>query len=163
MALLEINHKLAYKPSHFLKKSFGDFSTNKEKYYRALYSAFRYKYLKKRLIQNVAYIEVTRKGKYKALKYILKGRKSKKWDGKWRLLIFDVPENKSYLRQRLRENLELIGFKYLQKSVWITPYDIRKELGVIIDYLDAHSFVHFMLIDTLEDDSWLRKKFRISS
>ncbi len=165
LSLLEVNHRLAYKPSYFLNRSFSDFYKMKERYYRAFYNALRYKYLKKRLVKNVVYFEVTRKGRYKALKYILKNKlknkEKEKWDRKWRLFIFDIPEKKSILRERLRENLQLLGFKYLQKSVWVTPYDIRKELGIVVDYLNIKSYVHFMVVEVLEDDGWLRKQFRI--
>lgn len=133
----------------------------KKKYYLALYNALKYKYLRKKIIKGVAYFEITKKGRYKALQYVIKDKKRKKWDGKWRLIIFDIPEEKSYLRQNLRENLELLGFKYLQKSVWITPYNVRKELGIVVDYLNLHPYLQFMLIDILEDDDWLRKRFRI--
>lgn len=46
----------------------------------------------------------------------------KRWDGKWRIVIFDVKEKNKAVRDRLRETLRGLGFKRLQHSVWIYPY-----------------------------------------
>ncbi len=43
------------------------------------------------------------------------------WDGRWRLAMFDIPESKSALRQKLWRQLRSLGFGYLQHSVWISP------------------------------------------
>jgi len=43
------------------------------------------------------------------------------WDGRWRLVIFDLPERNNVARVRLRRFLRDHGFGYLQKSVWISP------------------------------------------
>jgi phenylacetic acid degradation operon negative regulatory protein len=51
------------------------------------------------------------------------------WDGKWRLVVFDLPETKSALRTRLRRFLKARGFGYLQNSVWVTPDPLDGLLG----------------------------------
>lgn len=72
---------------------------------------------------------LTEKGKQEVYKIILNDKiKNKKWDKKWRILIFDIPERKRKFRDNLRITLLNIGFRQLQKSVWIFPYDV-------IDYL----------------------------
>lgn len=43
------------------------------------------------------------------------------WDGRWRLVLFDVPESQYLLRDRLRRKLRSLAFGYLQRSVWISP------------------------------------------
>lgn len=43
------------------------------------------------------------------------------WDGKWRILIFDLPKSQNALRHRLWRFLRTSRFGYLQNSVWITP------------------------------------------
>ena len=43
------------------------------------------------------------------------------WDGRWRLVVFDLPVRKSGLRTRLRRYFERHGYGHLQQSVWITP------------------------------------------
>jgi phenylacetic acid degradation operon negative regulatory protein len=51
-----------------------------------------------------------------------------KWDGKWRILIFDIEEANRAVRNTLRYQIKELGFGYLQKSVWISPYDVIKKL-----------------------------------
>ncbi len=46
---------------------------------------------------------------------------SRTWDGKWRLALFDIPEVRVALRAKLRRRLCVLGFGYLQNSVWISP------------------------------------------
>jgi len=51
----------------------------------------------------------------------------RKWDGRWRLVLFDVPEKRRIARDKLRDYLHHRGFGYLQNSVWITPDDVSEE------------------------------------
>ena len=79
-------------------------------------------------------------------KYIL-GRKkvlNKKWDGKYRVVIFDIPEKQSRLRNWLREELYLLKYSKLQNSVFVgkfsLPADLIKEIrskkiGKCVDYM----------------------------
>lgn len=160
--LAAVNHKLSLRPSYFLRNSFSDFAKKKRRYYQSFYNLLRYQYLQKKLIKGVEYFEITQKGKYKTLKYYLKEKPKQKWDGKWRLALFDIPEEKQHLRKSLRENLQLLGFVYFQKSVWICPYDTRRELGIIVDHLGLHRFVQFAIIEYLEGDEKLRKQFKLA-
>ena len=45
-----------------------------------------------------------------------------RWDGKWRLVMFDVPEKRKKVRDTLRMLLRSAGFVFFQDSVWIQPY-----------------------------------------
>lgn len=49
------------------------------------------------------------------------------WDGKWRMILFDVPQKQASARVRLRRSLAERGFGYLQNSVWITPDPLTNE------------------------------------
>ena len=51
----------------------------------------------------------------------------RRWDGKWRMVLFDVPQSKASARARLRRSLADRGFGYLQNSVWITPDPLTVE------------------------------------
>ena len=161
ISYLETSHKLTIKPNYFLTRSFADYAKRSRAYNLAFYYLLRYNYLKKKLDKNIESFEITQKGKFKALKFILKDKPKQRWDGKWRLVFFDIPEKQFSLRNRLRENLQLLGFKYFQKSVWICPYDVRKEFGIIIDYLNIHSYIHLALIEKLEGDEDLKTKFTL--
>lgn len=52
---------------------------------------------------------------------------SRAWDGKWRLILFDIPMDRHVQRGRLRRYLRDRRFGYLQGSVWVTPDPMRGE------------------------------------
>jgi len=54
-------------------------------------------------------------------------RWSREWDGRWRLVLFDVPTARNTHRARLRRYLRKRAFGYLQNSVWITPDLLEEE------------------------------------
>jgi phenylacetic acid degradation operon negative regulatory protein len=54
-------------------------------------------------------------------------RWQRSWDGRWRLILFDVPQNRASARERLRRYLRARGFGYLQNSVWVTPDPLTEE------------------------------------
>jgi DNA-binding transcriptional regulator PaaX len=80
-----------------------------------------------KLIQtkNFAHYELTPKGYAALSKYELHQAAItplKRWDNKWRIIVFDVEERKSNLRNKIRRLFERIGLVRLQDSVWICPY-----------------------------------------
>ena len=56
---------------------------------------------------------------------------SRPWDGRWRLVLFDVPVEHNAKRSRLRRYLRSRGFGYLQNSVWITPDALLEEIETL--------------------------------
>jgi phenylacetic acid degradation operon negative regulatory protein len=60
-------------------------------------------------------------------------RWSRRWDGRWRLVLFDVPEDRSAARNKLRQYLQSRGFGFLQNSVWITPDPVKGERSLLAD------------------------------
>lgn len=63
------------------------------------------------------------------------------WDGKWRIVIFDIPEEKRVIRNLFRRNLKKWGFKKLQKSVWISKMDIYERLENYVKDLGIERWV----------------------
>ncbi|MDP2860845.1 MAG: PaaX family transcriptional regulator C-terminal domain-containing protein, partial [bacterium] len=59
---------------------------------------------------------------------------NKPWDGKWRIVAFDIAEINHLLRQTLREKLKNLGFGMLQKSIWLTPHDIIADFRDFLEY-----------------------------
>lgn len=51
----------------------------------------------------------------------------KKWNRWWYILMFDVPERDRAYRDTLRAFLKRERFGCLQRSVWVTPRDVRPE------------------------------------
>jgi DNA-binding transcriptional regulator PaaX len=54
------------------------------------------------------------------------------------------------LRDLLRELLYLLGYRMLQQSVWVCPYDVLKETEAIIQKLSLERYVKIFLIEEIE-------------
>lgn len=66
---------------------------------------------------------------------------NEQWDGKWRVVIFDIPEQKRLIRDLFRRNLKKWGFKHLQKSVWISKKHVTEKIISYIKYLKIEDWV----------------------
>lgn len=63
------------------------------------------------------------------------------WDGKWRIVIFDIPESKRLIRNVLRRKLKSWGFQKWQKSVWASKKDLTLQLRKLIKELRIDDWV----------------------
>ncbi len=64
------------------------------------------------------------------------------WDTKWRLVLFDIPNDQAPVRHGLRKYLRGQGFGCLQESVWITPDPLETERGLLADsQVDVKSLI----------------------
>ena len=86
--------------------------------------------------------------------------RQRSWDGRWRVLIFDVPEYRKSIREKIRRSLDHIGFVRLQDSVWIYPYDCEDFVALLKADFKIGKDVLYMIVDELEGDSWLKRHFR---
>lgn len=64
-----------------------------------------------------------------------------KWDGAWRIVVFDIPEQNKRVRSVLRQTLRRLEFKPLQKSVWISKNNFTKDLRVWARELGMSDFI----------------------
>ncbi len=83
------------------------------------------------------------------------------WDGHWRLLIFDIPEEEKSTRDYLRGELKRQGFYMLQLSVWVTPYQVDKDLQELIREIGARDYVRFMIVKEVSYDKDILHFFRL--
>ena len=83
----------------------------------------------------------------------LVGQEPKAWDGKWRIVIFDIPDQKRIIRNLFRRNLKKWGFKHLQKSVWISKRNIFDKLSSYIKDLGLEKWVVVIEADRLTDNT----------
>jgi|SRR3989338_10471971 len=83
----------------------------------------------------------------------------KRWDGRWRVLIFDVPEFRKTTRDKMRRTLTSVGFVQLQKSVWVYPHDCEDVIVLLKAELKIGKDVLYLIVDELENDKWLRREF----
>ena len=121
-------------------------------------------YVKKSFGKNGdATLTLTRRGKWEA--YIRFGSNDvleKKWDGMWRVVVFDVPQDKNKLRAELRRAMSLFGFRMLQQSVWVYPHACDDFIALLKSHLDVSQNVLYMKVVYIENDRHLRSEFKVS-
>ena len=75
------------------------------------------------------------------------------WDGFWRIILVDLPEERKSERESLRYLLKKAGFVCLKNSAWISPFpfehlftNIKKDLGlttemmiIVAEHIDEES------------------------
>ncbi len=95
---------------------------------------------------------------------ILEGRefkipKPKKWDGKWRVIIFDIKETRRETRDKFRRTLVQIGFLKLQHSVWVYPYSCEDLITLLKADFKVGKDILYIIADSIENDKWMRAHF----
>ncbi len=85
--------------------------------------------------------------------------KPKDWDGKWRLVVFDIPEESRKKRNLLRTLLKRNGFYKLQASVFINPYPLNREAIRYLKEAGLKDYIRIMSIHEMDDDEDLLNKF----
>jgi len=108
--------------------------------------------------------ELMKKGEEKLLGLRLKNKIKlrNKWDGRWRIIIFDIPENRKFAREAIRRKLKFLNFFPLQKSVFIFPFRCEEEIKELVDFFRLGDFVEIILAESLGGrEAQIRKKFNL--
>ena len=98
-------------------------------------------------------LTLTDEGRKYALRYHLETlsvKRPKKWDGKWRVVMYDIPEGMRRLRGELRHVLRSLGFVEVQKSVFAHPYECRDEIEFLIEAYNARAYVRRMVVEEID-------------
>ncbi|MDQ0269642.1 phenylacetic acid degradation operon negative regulatory protein [Cytobacillus purgationiresistens] len=100
-------------------------------------------------VGNKSYYSLTSKGQNRideAGKRIFK-LKSEQWDGKWRLLMYNIPEDIRHIRDELRKELVWSGFGSMSNSIWISPIPLENQVRNLIEKYDIDSYVDFFIAE----------------
>ena len=136
---------------------------------RALYNAIKSLY-RSRLIDVVDNVNgattliLTERGKKKALTYQidkLKIQPMKKWDKKWRIVLFDIPENMKRARDAFARVLKNAGFIKFQKSVFVHPFECKDEVDFIIEFFNVRPYVRFVTANEIDNELHMKKLFNL--
>ena len=73
----------------------------------------------------------------------------KKWDRKWRIVIFDIPEELHKNRNSFRAKIKNLGFYMLQRSVFVFPYPCEEELNELCSRLNISDYVDVIRADSI--------------
>lgn len=89
-------------------------------------------------------------------------QKPRKWDGKWRVIIFDIPEKLKKTRNHLTLLLRQAGFVRLQDSVWVYPYDCEDVITLLKTDFGIGKYLIYLIVEELENDKHLREVFELA-
>jgi len=142
----------------------------KEKYDKQKFSS-SFSYLKRKNLVEIkkenhdVKIYLTKEGEKRAKKYHINDltiKKPKKWDQKWRIIIFDVSQSNRLIRDIFREKIKELNFYCLQKSVWVCPYPCEKEINILKEFLGVSTKdIRIIIAQKIEDDGKIRKFFKL--
>ena len=109
-------------------------------------------------------IILTKVGRSRILKYDLDKIEIKKpshWDKLWRLVVFDIPEDKNLGRKALAAKLKELGFYPMQKSVFIHPYECKNEIDFITEMFELAPYVRFLRVKDVDIELDLKERFHL--
>jgi len=109
-------------------------------------------------------LKITKKGEQRLHKYdfdMLRIKRPKKWDGKWRIVVFDIPEKKKRARDLINFKLKELGFYPFQISTFVLPYECKNEIDFIGTHLGIRKCINYILATEIDDERKLRSYFHL--
>lgn len=109
-------------------------------------------------------LSLTEDGKKRVLSFDLdniKIKQPKKWDGYWRVIIFDIPESQKKGRDALNQKLKEMGFYGLQKSCFIYPFECYNEIEFVSEFFGVMQHIQFILAKKITNEDYLKQYFGI--
>ena len=109
-------------------------------------------------------VKITEKGETRLKAFaidLIKIKKPKKWDGKWRLVMFDIPIRFTKGREALRYHLKDLNFFQFQKSAWVYPYPCEDEIIFIADFFGVGKYVEVLTVEDILRNEKLKKNFHL--
>ncbi|MFQ5661802.1 MAG: hypothetical protein ACE5F2_00925 [Candidatus Paceibacteria bacterium] len=134
------------------------------KFRKTLYDMKRNKIVKMYYKNGEEMIEITEKGRKRLLKYEFDDMKikiPKKWDGLWRIVIFDIPEKRKKARDAINIKLKELGFYPIQKSTFVFPYECRNEIDFVTEHFFARKYINYIVAKEIDNENKLKKFFKI--
>jgi DNA-binding transcriptional regulator PaaX len=111
------------------------------------------------------FLQLTEKGSHKLISYLCEDyvlNIPRVWDKKWRVISYDIKEEKRFLRGKLRKSLVSIGFVMLHGSVWVYPYDCAEFVALLKTDLKTGRGIVYMVVDYIETEIALKEHFKLS-
>lgn len=111
----------------------------------------------------VPVVSISENGRRKLLKFNLEEivLKDKKWDGKWRIIIYDIYTSKRWERELFRRTLKKLNFFKLQRSVYLTPYKCYEEIEYLRQVCNIGEEVIVLAVSGLENEAAYKQYFGI--
>lgn len=138
---------------------------NRQSLERSLKSLERDEYVSFKKKGKLLFPKLTAKGRHQAFFSRLQGMNiatPEYWDKKWRVVLFDIPEEERRIRNFFRKHLKRLHFFELQKSVFVQAYDCRKEIKRLSDFYSNGDYIRFIEADYIDNQEKIKKHFQLS-
>jgi len=102
------------------------------------------------------YLRLTKQGKQKLNNIALECESSLVstiWDGYWRIILLDIPEERKSEREALRYLLKKAGFACLKNSVWISMYPFEHLFTNIKKDLNLSTELIIIVTDKIDEET----------
>jgi len=136
--------------------------SNRLQFYKNIHYLKRNKLIETYQDEKGKFLKPTDKGRERIAQLWLKKleiKKPKKWDKKWRIVIFDIPEKMKNKRETFRDVLKRLGFWKVQKSVFVFPYECYQEIAFLKELYHIKPYVQYIIADRIETEIPLIKIF----
>lgn len=110
-------------------------------------------------------VRITELGKYELAKMVARSpdsRKHRRWDKRWRMVIYDIKEERKAIRRELQGMLRSFGFYRLQNSVWVYPHDVEALMILLKADFKIGREVLYVVVENIENDSLLKQHFGLA-
>lgn len=111
-------------------------------------------------------LEITEKGKryleLEQARLTAPVAQRRRWDKRYRLVMFDIPQKRRVVRDRLRLLMGQFGFMRLQDSVWVTPYDCEELIALVKAELRVGNDVLYAIVDQIGNEARIKEHFNLS-
>ncbi|OGG57485.1 CRISPR-associated endonuclease Cas2 [Candidatus Kaiserbacteria bacterium RIFCSPHIGHO2_01_FULL_55_17] len=116
-------------------------------------------------IHGKKHVEITEAGRrffaLESAKLEARTHRKLRWDRRYRMVIFDIPETRRGTRERLRRLMREFGFLRIQDSVWVSPHECEELVALIKAELRIGKDVLYVIVESIENDAWVRRYFNL--
>lgn len=137
-------------------------SKDYQKFYKLLYRLKTADLVEVYYQDKEKFIRLTPTGRQKIAQYLFEDRtvpRPEYWDGKWRIIIFDIPEHLKRVREVVRQLLDRIGCYRLQKSVYVYPHDCIGIVRYLEEVYGIDPYIQFIVAERIETEVDLIRYF----
>jgi hypothetical protein len=149
-------------PFHFANRKRQN-KIERKRYLETLWRMRRRGYLEVVKKNNEKFIKLTGKGQLEKLFQKADVKVASTWDGKWRVVIFDIPEGSHLVRDRFRWLLKRNSFLKLQASVFVSPHPLNRQALAFLEQSGLKEFIRILKVEEMDNDRDLRKRFGLQN
>ena len=137
---------------------------NNQKIAQAFSGLRRYKFVRHVKESRENFYSITPKGEARLRVIVIDDieiKSSKSWNGKWYVVMYDLPLRFKKVRNAFRWKLKDLGFFQFQKSVWIYPYPCEGEILFVADFFGVRKHIEILEVSKILDDRKLKEHFKL--